>query len=330
MRSSALVCVIVLAAAPVSAEGPHIASTTPSQIAAGGSPHTVELEIDGSSLIPPGSTYQSIPVNVGAWVDDGSGWRQGEIVIPGNHGWGVGHLSIRTPAVVPTAPRMRIKLSVKGAESNVYTIPVFNIPPPAPPKITAVKPWETILGSSDYYFILQVHTNGQGGTLYFNGAQFTQYVASQPSATDFYFQFIVPKELRSAPGRYPIHVTNNKGDSPVVYWELVAPPTITSLAPAHLTAAQVAPGAKPVSVTATFGVSSPKTVYYTADANTQWTKAEPMIIFGHQVTFELDLAALHPKQHITIKLVNSAGEATKVLGITFALQPATTVPVIKK
>jgi len=311
-------------------QAPHIASSTPAQIGAHTSPAAEEFEIDGSGLIPLGSTFQTVPTDVGVWADDGTGWRQGQVIIPGNHGWGVGHLSIRTPDVRPAAPGLKIKVRVKGVDSNAFTVPVFNNPSPAPPKITSVNPQETILGSTDYYFVLQVHTNGQGGKLYFNGQQITQYVDARPSASDYYYQFSVPSALRTVPGSYPIQVTNSQGSSPQAYWVLVAPPTITSIAPAHLTAAQVALGAKPISVTVNFGGSTPKTISYAADAGNSWTKAAGVIVFGHQATFDIDAAALHPQQRITVKLANAAGEATQALGVKTALIKVATPVLIKK
>lgn len=323
-----IVSALALAPGIAFAAAPQISQSTPHQIQAGGKPHAVELEIDGSGLVPPGSTFQSVPADVLVFADDGTGWRQGAVIIPGHHGWGVGHLSISTPPVVPKLPSLRLKVSVKGVESNVFAVPVFEAPPPGPPKITSVNPWETVLGSSDYFFILKVTTNGQGGTPYFNGSPVKDYVGQLTGPAELFFQFSVPPALRTTPGSYPIQVKNSMGDSPVVHWQLVAKPVFVSISPKSLPPSAVAPGASPVSVMVLFGPSPPKTLWYSADGEGPWKKADPVIFAMSSATFALDAAALGPKSRVAIKMTNAAGETIAMLPLQVALKPV--VPVIRR
>jgi len=71
----------------------------------------------------------------------------------------------------------------------------------------------------------------------------------------------------------------------------------------------------PVSITAIFSGSEPKTIWYRIDKSGDWCLIQQPIIFGNQATFSMPFGTLLPKFEIEIKLVNIAGESLKSLNI---------------
>jgi hypothetical protein len=207
----------------VQAQAQQIKSTDPYQYAEYAASGTIDLELLGNDMIPPGSTFQTLPQDVKVYFDDGSGWKQGSIVIPGK-GWGTGNLTVKTPWLNGKAPGMKVKLVVKGVDSNVYTIPIFVINTSGPPKIISIKPDSTAQGASDFWFLIEVFTNGSaGGQLFFNGQQVSNYIFQAQTPDVMMYRFSVPQSLRATPGQYPIQLKGPKGDTNIIYWRLVPP-----------------------------------------------------------------------------------------------------------
>jgi len=294
--------------------GPHITSTDPYTFVENGIPRM--LEIKGSNLIPAGSTFQTIPQDVHVFFDDGSGWKQGSIEIPGK-GWGTANLTVNTPALQQArVPGVKVKLVVRGVESNTYLIPIFAINASGPPTITGLKPSSTALGANDFYFVVEVFTNASAGNiLYFSNQPVPSYLSIVQAPNVCMFRFPIPQNVRNSPGGYPIQVKGTHGDTNIMYWTLVAPVAITSISPAVLAASVVTPGAPPIAFKVNFSGSAPNLIEYRIDDSSSWQKIQNPVCFGNQVAFGLTLGTLIPKGRIEIRIKNAVSESIKSVAI---------------
>lgn len=300
----------------------EITSTDPGQYVQNS--HVQFLELKGNDLIPDGSTYQSIPVDVKVFFDDGKGWRQGIIEIPGK-GWGKGNLTVTAPSgVFPKAPSLKVKLVVKGVDSNVYAIPIFTMNPSGPPKITSIKPEATAVGSSSYYFMIEVFTNASArGLLYFNNQRVPSYLQIAQNPDTILYRFPVPDDVQATPGSYPIQLRGGgNGDTNIVYWSLLEKLAITSALPKMLSSVDVAPGAPSKSFQFGFSGSAPNIVEIRVDEKGNWSKVSGPVVVGNQVFVGISLAAYAPAKKVEIRLRNAVSEAVK----SYAIVPSVLAP----
>lgn len=282
------------------------------------------LELIGNDLIPDGSTYQTVPVDVKVFFDDGQGWKQGTIEIPGK-GWGKGTLTVTAPTgVKPTSPSLKVKLVVKGVDSNVYAIPIFTMNPSGPPKITSIRPKATALGASSYYFVIEVLTNASAsGQLYFNDQKVPSYLCIPQSPDVVLYRFPVPDSMKNAPGSYPIQLRGgSSGDTNIVYWSLLEKLAITSASPAVLGAVDVAPGAPSKAFQFGFSGSAPNIVEIRVDEKGNWSPVSGPVVVGNQVFVGISLASYKPAKKVEIRLKNAVSEAVK----SYAIVPSVTAP----
>ena len=280
------------------------------------------LELHGKDLIPDGSTYQTIPVDVKVFFDDGQGWKQGKIEIPGK-GWGKGSLTVTAPlGVVPTVPSLKVKLTVKGVDSNVYAIPVFTLNADGPPKITSIRPQATAVGSGSYNFVIEVFANGSAsGLLYFNQQMVPNYLCIAQSPDVVLYRFPAPDAIKNSPGGYPIQLKGgSRGDSNIVFWSLLEQLAITSAAPAILSAADFAPGAPSKAFQFGFSGSAPDSIDIRIDEAGSWSKISGPIVMGKQVFVGISLAAYKPAKKVEFRLKNAVSEAVKSYTIAPSLQ----------
>ena len=300
----------------------EITSTDPGQYVQGS--HVQFLELQGNDLIPDGSTYQSIPVDVKVFFDDGKGWRQGTIEIPGK-GWGKGTLTVTAATgVKPTSPSLKVKLVVKGVDSNVYAIPIFTMNPSGPPKITSIQPKATAMGSGSYYFVIEVFTNASAaGLLYFNNQRVPSYLQIPQDPDTVLYRFPVPDNVQNTPGSYPIQLRGgSNGDTNIVYWSLLEKLAITSASPKMLSSVDVAPGASSTKFQFGFSGTAPNIVEIRVDEKGNWSKVSGPIVVGNQVFVSISLAAYQPAKKVEIRLRNAVSEAVK----SYAIVPSVIAP----
>ncbi len=313
-----VVCLLSGFALPL--PGQEIKSTDPGQYVQNSGVQFLELK--GNDLIPDGSTYQTVPVDVKVFFDDGQGWKQGTIEIPGK-GWGKGALTVSAPmGVVPKAPSLKVKLVVKGVESNAYAIPIFTMNPSGPPKITSIRPQATAVGAGSYYFTIEVFTNASaGGPLYFNNQKVPSYLCIPQNPDVVLYRFPVPDSMKNAPGSYPIQLRGgSSGDTNIVYWSLLEKLAITSASPAVLSAVDVAPGAPSKAFQFGFSGSAPNIVEIRVDEAGSWSKIAGPIIVGNQVFAGISLASYKPAKKVEIRLRNAVSEAVKSYAIVPSVQ----------
>jgi hypothetical protein len=316
----AVVCLLAGPAQPLPCQ--EITSTDPGQYVQNSGVQFLELL--GKDLIPDGSTYLTIPVDVKVLFDDGKGWKQGTIEIPGKD-WGKGALTVSAPmGVIPTAPSLRVKLVVKGVDSNVYAIPIFTLNPSGPPKITSIRPEATAVGANAYYFMIEVFTNASAaGQLYFNNQKVPSYLSMAQSPDVILHRFPVPDSMKDTPGSYPIQLRGGgNGDTNIVYWSLLEKLAITSASPQMLSSVDVAPGAPAKAFQFGFSGSAPSSVELRVDEAGNWSKISGPVIVGNQVFVGIPLASYKPAKKIEIRLKNAVSEAVKSYAIVPSPQAA--------
>lgn len=276
----------------------------------------VAIRILGDGFLPSGVTACSddavkrIKIQYRGELDEP--FKDADLIFPSSLGCGANGIVGYHFNFTKSPPSVfQVRVLVDGIASNIRGIPLVPNPITGAPTITSITPSAGAVGWNYAPLITLSGTNiPADAKVRFQG----QYLASSQSVSETgWLQFNVPKEKLANQARYSVQLESSKGYSNFAWYDVIAKPVITQVAPAAIPTGAYAQQSAPLPVSVYHTGSEPKNVR--AQLGTAWLTITNFTVKPGLVQFSLPLAGKAIPQNLPIRFSNDAGDNTFVVPI---------------